>query len=290
MNWLDFVYSGNDYTCILNRKYLTVDKSTGINAALKTISSIKNSYPEPFNLMCSGGVDSQAMAYAWKISNVPHTIVLFQYINNNGQVFNDHDLKTFKEFSKIHNIQYTIKNFNYFNFLSNIFLDYAKKYDCASPQITSYIKMIEMIGKGTILLSGNFWSSIQNFLPFNYDILALHRFSKVTTDFKLIPFFFLHEPELAFGFNKIEHLSTDQLYDIKFKTYQHNGFPVIPQDQKYSGFEKIKDYFDNKKHLITYKDRLRFLDKPSQRIFDIKYRYMIREEIGKEPEFKVVIT
>lgn len=290
MKWIKFSEIENSIIyCIIDKSQIPKVPSGGLNASLSTINCISSNYTKPFTLMCSGGVDSQAMAYTWKQSNVEHNIVLFEFTNIRGEIFNKHDLETFIDFAKVHNIKYKIKRFNYFNFLKKDLYMYAKKYDCASPQITFMIRLIETIGKGTIILSGNFWPELRtSFMPFTYDTLALDRFSKSVKNFQVIPFFFLHDPELAFGFT-YPTINGD-IYVKRYKTYQHNGFPVIPQEQKYSGFEKIKDHFDNKKHLISYKDRLRFLNKPSQRIFDIKYRYMIREQIGKEPEFKVIFV
>lgn len=287
MDWIEFTSTNDVLTCTLKKNNIL--KKDSISAALDTISDIENTYPKPFTLFCSGGVDSQAMAYAWKLSGVKHEIKLFEYTDCNNIVYNDHDLQTFYTFAKKHQIVFNTVKFNYFNFLDNELLEYAKKYDCASPQINAYIKMSELVGVGTVIFSGNYWNNFYNQLPFNYDVLGLYRFSKTLINFKVVPFFFLHDATLACGFSPTPYKSNDS-YTRKYTIYQFNGFPVIPQEQKYSGFEKIKDYFDDKKHLITYKDKLRFLNKSSQRIFDIKYRYMVREQIGKEPEFKIIVT
>jgi hypothetical protein len=61
-------------------------------------------------------------------------------------------------------------------------------------------------------------------------------------------------------------------YKIKYLTYQEGGFPVIPQEIKLSGFEKIKDYCDI--HFpVTPKERINYIGKQSKRAFEIKFRY-----------------
>lgn len=289
MDYMRFVSDGNKLYCYIDKHFLNTTKKP-LEASLLAISNIVNKNKGPYTLLCSGGVDSQAMAYAWKMSNVEHQILLFQYIDNYGKVFNDHDLKTFFVFAEKYNIDYTVKNFNYFKFLENDLVNYAKKFDCASPQLTAMMKIIESVGKGTILLSGNFFTYIYNYSIINYDILGLKRFADSVTNYKVIPFFFLYSPELAFGFTQ-QGLNKSDLNDYteRCEIYKLNGFPVIPQEKKISGFEKIKDFFDTQKHLITPRDRLKFLNQASKRIFDIRYRYMIREQLGKEPELKIIL-
>lgn len=294
MDWIIFNETVDQCFYKIDKQHLSTEKSNGLRKALDIIKNIDcNDYPKPFILLCSGGVDSQAMAYAWHLSGIDHKIILYQYVDKNNLVYNDHDLNTFHDFARQFNIKYTTKDINYFDFLENDLLNYAKKFNCASPQITLMIKMIEQISYGTILLSGNFIQKIFNIIPFDYDILALYRFSKTCSHFKVIPFFFLYDINLAYGFNTPPYDKHDirflNSYKAKCDIYRYNGFPIISQETKLSGFEKIKDYFDSKHELITYKDRLRFLNKPSKRIFDIKYRYMLREQIGKEPEFKIII-
>lgn len=279
MDWIDISLHNGTCYCTIDKNLVNVEEHSGLDLALETIKKIVKDYPEPYILLCSGGADSQAMAYAWKQSKVNHEIFLFQYVDDNDIVYNTHDLKTFYEFAEKNNIKYSIKLLNYFDFLQNDFNKFAEKYNCASPQITVFMKMIQSFSKGTVIMSGNVITSM-SFSAFSFDILGLYRFNK---DYKnLIPFFFLHNPKLAFGFKKIDTAPTDR-YEKKCTLYLTNGFPIIPQNGKFSGFEKIKDFFDNQKNLITSRDRLRFLNKPSQRIFDIKYRYMIEEQLGQRP-------
>ena len=83
-----------------------------------------------------------------------------------------------------------------------------------------------------------------------------------------------------------EYPSGMTIYDIKINRFKQAGFPVIPQQNKFSGFEKIKDYYDKVPNLVTLKDRLQYANKPSKRAFDIAFRYKLADTIGfheKEP-------
>jgi hypothetical protein len=73
---------------------------------------------------------------------------------------------------------------------------------------------------------------------------------------------------------------------IKYRTYQQGGFPVIPQEIKLTGFEKIKDYCDV--HFpITPKERLNYMGQQSKRAFEIKFRYPWLSKVKIE-ELKII--
>jgi len=262
-----------------------------LNVAINTVHSIRETYPGPYYVMCSGGVDSQAMLWAWHKSNVPFTPVSFQYCDHEGNVYNDHDLHTLKLFSKIHDISIEYKSANFLDFLNNDLWTYARLYECASPQITFYMKLAENVGDGTVIFSGNFYN--ENYFPVNYTLLGLHRFAEKSS-FKVIPFFFLHDANIAHAFKKtndyvVENLAVLGHYEYYVKDflaytkknyiYANSGFPIIPQMEKYSGFEKIKEYFNNKPDLITRQEKLKYANKPSRSVYDLKYRYPLEEDI-----------
>ena len=87
-----------------------------IYAAIDAVNKIVKEYPSPYHVLASGGIDSQAMLYAWKLSNQPHNVISFQY--NDGM--NAHDLDTLKEFSAKENINVTYIHFDFFSFINSI--------------------------------------------------------------------------------------------------------------------------------------------------------------------------
>lgn len=244
-----------------------------LDAAFLTIDTIYKKYPPPYTLMLSGGVDSQAMLYAWHKSNREYKT--FSGVYNDG--FNENDLSTLRQFSSIQNIPVNFVKFDLLTFLNTEHSDYVHRYRCGSPHMTTFMKMSEMIHEGTVIMSGNFIQHIFPDIKFNNrpfitkNTFSLYRYAKITKK-SMIPFFFLETSELAHAFkyktNELKyqespatnagHFVPDTAdYKNKVYLYQEHGFPVIPQEYKMTGFELVKDYYDiHYKHLVTPKDKL----------------------------------
>lgn len=253
-----------------------------LDIASDAIHRITNKYPGPYTLFCTGGIDSQAMAYCWLKSGVPFNIVSFTYNSN----LNDFDLVDLYEFSRIHNLKVNVIDFDMLDFLENRREEYQHKYQCISPQITAYMAMSETVQTGTVFFSGNFLTPTDSFL--DYTILGLHRYVKQTNR-AMVPFFFLHDAELApafvpvmasmsFGKTKSDALIYKG-YTSRVKIYQKAGIPVIFQLNKFSGFEKIKEYYGHAALPSDRKERIKFLKLPSRMTFDIEFRYKMKELI-----------
>lgn len=250
-------------------------------AAEFTIADIIKNYPAPYNLMVSGGIDSQAMLYLWNKfgSDFIPTSVLY---NSNLNLYDVMDLNNL-------NVKYNFKikyiNFDILSFYEKEVHDYALKYKCSSPCINAHIKMSENL-QGTVIFSGDFIAAQKPVL--SNAILGLYRASLQREN--LIPYFFLHTPELAYSmqkplksepnYNDVEHVG----YDYKIENYKNNNLPITPQKQKSTGFEKIKDIYDEKYyHLVPPLNRLRFAKKPSKRTFDLLLRYPYEIMFGDQP-------
>ena len=248
--------------------------------------------------MCSGGIDSQAMLWAWYKSNVPFKVVTFRYVDDNGDVYNSHDIDYIFEFAKLLNVEVEVKDFAPFPFFETEMVTYAKKYWCDSPQITLHMKLSEMITEGTVIFSGSFEMTEK----LNYTILGLQRYA-IKTSRPIIPFFFKYNQEIGAALystpKQVEKYFYDEAvrlsdngkiqihYLLKVRLFHYHGFPIIPQPKKYSGFEKIKDYYDKIPKLVSTLERIKYADKPSKRVFDIVFRYRLADTIGfhiKEPK------
>jgi hypothetical protein len=79
-----------------------------IQAAVEAVNDVVENYPPPYNLFVSGGIDSQAMLYAWKMSKHPFNAYTFRY----NQTYNIHDIQTLFLFCEQENIPYTIIDFD----------------------------------------------------------------------------------------------------------------------------------------------------------------------------------
>lgn len=260
--------------------------------AIDVVNNISKTYPAPYTLMMSGGVDSQAMLWCWLNADVPFTITTIRYLDNNGKVLNNHDISNMNLIADKFKVTVNYMDFNVIDFLENHLIYYATTYQCTSPQLTTYMKMSEMIETGTIIFGGDFLLSS----ACNYTILGLKRYADATNTAirKVIPFFLLHDAELAVAVDVKKDVTyipnipsvEERTYMYKIAAMKSKGIPIIPQDTKYSGFEEIKNVYDKRIDLITPKDRIRYADKPSRRLFDIAFRYKLTEIIKYVDDIK----
>lgn len=237
-----------------------------ITTAIECIKKISETYPPPYNLMCSGGTDSQSMIYLWLKSKVPFNIISVKYISNNIY-WNKHDLSTLEQFALVNNLTINFKEFDIINFLENDLNYISKTYNCPSPHISTHIKMTDLVPMGTIIFSGNFIHN-KRALALSPALLGLHKFSltQKRKEISIIPFFFLEYPELAHAFKNFDLVT-------KNIAYIESGIPIIPQPDKITGFEEVKNYYDKYTNRVTKIERLKFSNKPSKRIFDLLFRY-----------------
>lgn len=260
-------------------------------AAIESVNDIVANYPPPYNLLASGGTDSQAMIYAWKKSNHPFNVYTFRY----NETYNVHDIKNLPLFCEQEDIAYTIIDFDYFKFLEEEYDTIAHRYQCSSPQISMHIKMASFFNEGTCVYSGNFLT--YDSAELTYAILAVYRYSKTPEGKNTIPYFFLHTPELAYSFNSASKRQKHDEVDLreygngfKCKKYHAYGFPVIQQEQKFTGFEKYKEHYDTHDYVLKDpKNRLRWQYKLSKRPFDWLFRYPYEDKFGS-PALKFILN
>lgn len=255
-------------------------KISALDAAHYTIEKIKENHPPPYTLYLSGGVDSQAMLWAWHSSGSKFDTFSAVY----NDILNDYDLEELRAFSIKFNININYHNFDLLNFLEQEHETFARKYLSGSPQITTHIKLASLTKEGTVLFSGNFMNRSGSGLTENH--AALFRYGRIENR-SIIPWFFLETKELAYGFQQYrfknwkEKFATE--YDYKCYLYSVGGFPIIPQKQKYTGFEKVKDYIDNNPPRSPDKTHFfnRTTKQSSKRLFDVLYRNKYELEYKK---------
>jgi hypothetical protein len=238
-------------------------------AAIHAVRHIVDNYPAPYNLMCSGGIDSQTMIWAWIISGVPFNIVSIRYVSD-GMCFNEHDLIELTQFTNLHNLKVDYREFDVISFLENDLSYVATTYECESPQFATHIKMTELVKTGTIMFSGNYF---YHNVPMSLNVLSLQRYAQHTdtADRKTIPIFFMHTPEVGMSFSAfIDKLGP---HPTRGNIYRAAGFPVIDQPKKLNGFERLKEYYDKYDNRIDRLTRFKYGNKPSKRAFDLLFRY-----------------
>lgn len=283
IRWTNPSRIGNNLYCNFSKSD-KIKNLSPLEASFFTINYITNNYPEPYTLYLSGGVDSQAMLYAWKISGVPFDT--FSAIYNNH--FNIHDLMHLKIFAKYHNITIKFKDFDVINFLEKEHDSYANRFFCGSPQITTFMKLADLTRMGTVIMSGNFIRQTTGVPDSNN--FGLYNYGEITRKY-IVPWFFLETGELAHSFNNTQDeisyltkgLDDTGGYQTKVALYKHNGFPVLAQSNKFNGFEKLKEHYDlYPTSNPTISDRLmRTLDQTSTRNFDLLYRNKYEAKFSK---------
>ncbi len=248
--------------------------NTYLETAQKTITDIVKKYPPPYYLMLSGGADSQTMLWAWMNSKVPFIPVTFIY-SGQGMLFNDYDFKELKEFYKNHKItNYEFINLDIIEFLENDLNRFATLYQCTSPQLCTHMKMVTHLdNNGTKIFSGNFGDC-----HYTYTIFGLDRFA-IRSEYNVIPFFLLYDKEIASHGSFSKNRSDQDTYLKKIKHLQYLKIPVMPQPKKQTGFEKIKDFYDLQTDKVTVRERIRYSNLPSKRLFDIMFRYRFMKKI-----------
>ena len=266
LDWINVIRDGNNY-----RLEIPVIDRSGLNPvteAQRTVQHIVENYPAPYVLYVSGGIDSQAMLWAWHMSG--HKYHAVSYIYN--QDMNLHDLDAgMPEFLKNHNIRVERRDIDLLKFYEDLYHEYRTKYRCGSPHICAYMYMADQQKTGTVIFSGCAKHSSNGFYTknewglYNYGLLS---------DKSIVPFFLSETANI--------HYSFDQKLGNKLKMYQDAGYPVIAQDltpnkynqSRFSGFEKIKDYYDeNLAHLVTAKVKLQQTStQSSRRVYDLVLR------------------
>jgi len=257
-----------------------------------TVNQITKSYPGPYYLFASGGADSQCMLWAWKQAKVPFSVISIKYTNgDSNDVMNLHDLETLESFTNEHNIPITYVKFDIINFLENDLEKYAYKYFCTSPQISTYMAMSECVNNGTVIFSGNFGYEIATN---TCSVFGLYRYA-MESNRSIVPFFLLHDKNIAGCIDDVRIETDIEVPDNcygnndmtakyisnrrKVQKLEAHGFPLHPQETKTTGFERVKDYYQSKQHLVNHKDYIEFANEPSNRVFDILFRYRLSRKV-----------
>lgn len=291
LKWMNFHIENNIIKCDVRQK--NKDKQIyGLAAALFNIDYIIENYPPPYTLYLSGGVDSQAMLYAWVKSG--HPFQTFSAVYNFKS--NWYDLQTCATFAQQLGVNINYVDFDLINFLETEHHLYASKYQTGSPQFTTFIKLASLTTEGTVIFSGECPGRKQFLNPQSPPIvmpgdnqLGLYFYGKLDNK-PIIPWFFIETEMITYSWNysgptyakDAKRLSEAELeqykdkktgYNTKVSIYQQNGYPVIPQEKKLNGFEKIKEWYDdNSPRLPIPTDKFAKGINGSKRIFDLLYR------------------
>lgn len=237
-------------------------KSYRIQAARETY----NNFGPKLALCISGGVDSQCMTQCFLEAGIQADVFALKFKDDLNKQDIDHAIKYCDKV----NVNLNIIEFDVLQFLSRHNYDYGIKYQSASPHFNVHYKLFDMLreqGYDGVVAGGNtflYSDVMKDFFP-NYTRNALNfiNYSNIS-GFKCQGNFLGYHPKLAWAIS----ILTPPVYDYvghkfllpqkeriywehlrylqKIKGYRRAGFNIIPQSQKYTGFELVKKYLENK--------------------------------------------
>lgn len=236
-------------------------------------------------LMMSGGVDSECMAQAFIAAKVPFEAIFMRFHKD----LNMFDIETNISFCEKNNIAISFLDLDIEDFFeSGKYAIYAEKYECQSPQIAAHLWMLEQV-EGLPVMGGNPIAPIWKQDRWFFIGLPGELHSTYFKFFEIaqrpgIPWFFLYSPELVASFFTLPVMQDfilqkitdekDYTYERKCRSYNEGGFIVQPRQDKFTGFEILKnkyDQLDQKTHGVAFNDRYRA---PLEQMFSFPEKYL----------------
>lgn len=245
--------------------------------------AIHEAATEPLTIMISGGIDSQATAYAFKTAGVPARFVRARFTGG----WNDHDFLT-KPFYDQHGIDVEHIDLDIVAFHEFELREWASQYANHSPHFLAHLKIASMLD-GHIISSGCLAAKIGKtvFGLVNYSGFALYRYAQASQK-NITGYFLNYDPAFVYSVANIgSQLSEGAFYETKCALYQACGFPVLPQEKKLHGFEHLKDHYD-RLH-VPPTERMKYMHLPSKRPYDIVFRYGLRQLINYSDDAVLIL-
>lgn len=218
-------------------------------------------------LCLSGGVDSQYMVQCWKEAKLDFDVAVLVF----NKDFNSHDVSVAREFAKKTGIRLKEVKIDVLNFLNRENYDYGITYHSASPHFNCHYKLFDILkseGYTGVACGGNspIRCNVKNSWGENYrrNIFNFINYTKIS-GFPCLGDFISFYPKLNWALSLItepvkkthfhekyiglSHVSTAELqqqrYQTKCEAYLRSGLEIIPQSNKFTGFELLKEYYKN---------------------------------------------
>lgn len=285
-----------------NLMFDTSSLSTYRITAVRETSKMLGANPA---LCFSGGIDSQAMIFAWKEADIKFDTFILVFKND----LNKQDVNHAREFCKTYDIDLKEIEIDIIQFLNRENYDYGLKYDSASPHFNTHYKLfndIKKLGYTGICCGGN--SPLRNDFDltwgnnFERNPLNFIKYSQIE-NFPCIGNFLSFYPNLAWALalltpptnllqetfvlfkeedrKRIEY----ERYLNKVTGYRKVGFNIIPQEQKFTGFELVKKVLEAETNNgwefeMRYRHPLEKILNHSTGISSFKFKDFVEEKIN----------
>jgi len=236
-------------------------KQWRIDAATRCAESLG-----PFPALCfSGGIDSQAMLNCWAEADLEAHVIIFAFKDG----LNKQDCEHAKQYCRKFDIPYREIEFDIVSFLTRDNADITTKYGNISPHFNTHYRFVEILthmGYTGVCFGGT--APDRNCGEYGVNISKIPYYWTTCTekfDIAVQGSFLSFSPELAWAITlstpDIKNLdyknSSNALreytalkaaeaekYEAKLIGYRRVGFDLVPQTQKYTGFELVRDYFE----------------------------------------------
>lgn len=267
-NWCEPSIDGEEIVWKINLTPEQINSIDPDNIWDYSIESVNLLLPELGSkpaLCLSGGIDSQVMVDCFRRANVAFDVVIMRFPDD----LNLHDIKTAMEFCNSRGIKYSFIDVDVVSFLSRELMNFAEQYDVSSPQFATHFKMFEQLqqqgytsavcGGNTLINSSNGWtcpttkeqndwrgfSDTSGFYVMGDFLSYYWKFSILLSCHSEKPILFDTTSINLLGFvNDYDNL-VDTRYLLKVSNYRAAGFDIIPQETKFTGFEKVKEHYQS---------------------------------------------
>jgi hypothetical protein len=213
-----------------------------------------------FPALCfSGGIDSQAMLHCWAEADLEAHVIIFTFKDG----LNKQDCEHAKSYCHTHDIPYREIEFDIVQFLTRDNVTVTESYGGVSPQFNTHYRFVEILthmgytgvcfgglapDRNTGVYGMNqrrvslHWSIVDNFpIPVQGSFLS---FSPELSWAITLQMKDIEEPKYEFDTHTKQLEAEARRYEQKVLAYKKCGFEIIQQPRKYTGFELVKEYFE----------------------------------------------
>ena len=258
---LDTITWTPDYS-VVDLNNLALDSESFKQYRITAAQRIAMTMGNRIALAVSGGADSQAMIQSFVEADIPVELTHLTFKNN----YNQHDTEFAVSTAERFNLPINLIELDALPFLHHQLDEYADRYQCSSPQFAChhwYYEQLIVQGYTGVVAGGDSWTPTedswswaitgprQSWLTFgqvnNWPIMGNFLASSWQLNLALAC---CHSRRAWFKQSKdidqAGRLSRETIrdrYQEKLEAYARFGFDIEPQANKFTGFEKIKDYF-----------------------------------------------
>ena len=250
-DWISVSFTDTDMVWDVNitEEMLEIANSATLEENCKlAVMNLPSSVGSRPAVCLSGGIDSQTVVDTFLYAGVTPEVVIFNFLDDH----NIHDVSHAMKFCESRNITPRLIDLDVIRFLNNQLYDFATKYKISSPQFAVHLYLtgkLKDLGYTSAIFGGN------NLMQ--YARGGWYTPTKEETDwckysqeinFPIIGSFWLQDWRLSLMATIVTpyviSIDPSHLYQYKIMGYKTMGYDVIPQEQKYNGFETIKKYYE----------------------------------------------